>query len=56
MNEQKVVCIEIDNGNSIDVKEIDPNNPFTIVLPVNAGTITFIDINGNEVTSYEQKL
>ena len=56
MNEQKVVRIEIDNGNSIDVKEIDPNNPFAIVLPVNAGTITFIDINGNEVTSYEQKL
>lgn len=49
MNEQKVVRLEIDNGNSIEKIDIDSNKPFAIVLPVNAGNITFFDENGQIV-------
>ena len=49
MNEQKVVRLEIDNGNGIEKIDIDSNKPFAIVLPVNAGNITFYDENGQIV-------
>ena len=56
MNEQKVVRLEIDNGNGVEVIEIDPNKPFAIVLPTNAGTITFFDEDGQMVDYYKQAL
>ena len=31
------------------VLDIDSRKPFAIVLPVNAGSITFYDVNGNTV-------
>ena len=49
MNKQQVECLEIDDGNSIQVIDIDSNKPFAIVLPVNAGDIAFYDVDGNTV-------
>ena len=56
MNEQKVVRLEIDDGNVIEEIEFDSNKPFAIVLPVDAGSITFFDENGQIVDYYSQML
>lgn len=56
MNEQKVVRLEIDNGNGIEKIDIDSNKPFAIVLPVNAGNITFYDENGQIVDYCNESL
>ena len=37
MNQQQVTQLEIDDGNTIQVLDIDSNKPFAIVLPINAG-------------------
>ena len=44
MNQQQVTQLEIDDGNTIQVLDIDSNKPFAIVLPINAGNITFYDV------------
>ena len=49
MNNQKVIKLEFDDGNSVKVVEIDENKPFAIVLPANSGNITFYDVDGNTV-------
>lgn len=49
MNQQQVQQLEIDDGNAIQVIDIDSNKPFVIVLPINAGKITFYDVNRNTV-------
>lgn len=49
MNTQKVERLEIDDGNEVQVVEIDSEKPFALVLPVNAGNITFYDTEGNIV-------
>ena len=49
MNELKVERLEINDGNSVQVIEIDSEKPFAIILPVNAGELTFYDINGDIV-------
>ena len=43
MNQQRVTQLQIDDGNSIQGIYIDSNKPFAIVLPINAGTITFYE-------------
>ena len=49
MNRQQAARAEIDDGNEVQVLDIDSRKPFAIVLPVNAGSITFYDVNGNTV-------
>ncbi len=56
MNKQQVERLEIDDGNSIKVVNIDSSKPFSIVLPVNAGNIAFYDVNGNTVEFFEHPL
>jgi len=56
MNKQQVECLEIDDGNSIQVIDIDSNKPFTIVLPVDAGDIAFYDVDRNIVEFHKQQL
>lgn len=56
MNELKVERLVIDDGNSVHTIDIDSNKPFALVLPVNAGAITFYDVNGNEVLFFESPL
>ena len=56
MNTQNVVRLEIDDGNNIQVIDIDSGKPFAIVLPINAGSICFYDTNGNVVEYLRRKL
>lgn len=56
MNAQKVDRLEIDDGNSIHVIDIDSSNPFAIVLPVNADNIVFYDVDGNVVDYINRSL
>ena len=56
MNQQQVTQLQIDDGNSIQGISIDSNKPFAIVLPINAGTITFYDVNGNTVEYWNNPL
>ena len=56
MNAQKAARVEIDNGNDIEVIEIDSEKPFALVLPGNAGDITFYDVNGEVVEYGGQRL
>ena len=49
MNTQKIERLEIDDRNEVQVIVIDSEKPFAIVIPVNAGNITFCDIEGNAV-------
>ena len=49
LNSQKVDRLEVDDGNEVQVIDIDSDKPFAIVLPMNAGSITFYDIDGNIV-------
>lgn len=56
MNKQQVERLEVDDGNSIQVVDIDSGKPFAIVLPINAGNIAFYDVNGNTVEFLEHPL
>ena len=56
MNQQQVQQFEIDDGNTIQVVDIDSNKPFAIVLPINAGNITFYDVNRNTVEYWNNPL
>ena len=49
VNRQQAARAEIDDGNEVQVLDIDSGKPFAIVLPVNAGSITFYDVHGNKV-------
>lgn len=41
MNTQNIVRLEVDDGNGIQVIDIDSGKPFAIVLPLNVGNICF---------------
>ena len=56
MNKQKVCCIEIDDGINVQKIETDSNKPFAVIFPMNAGTVTFYDINGNIVEYFKQSI
>lgn len=56
MNQHQVTQVEIDDGNSIQVLDIDSSKPFAIVLPVNAGSITFYDVGRNTVEYWKHPL
>ena len=49
MNQQQVQQLQIDDGRAKQAIDIDSDQPFAIVLPINAGSITFYDVNGNAV-------
>jgi len=56
MNMQKAARLEIDGGNGIRVIEIDADRPFTLVLPADAGSVYFYDVNGAPVAYVKQPL
>ena len=49
MNEQKVARLEIDDGNTVQIIDMDSEYPFALVLPINIGIVTFYDVCGNVV-------
>ena len=56
MNREGVTLLEIDDGNTVKQIQLNPKEPFAVVLPINAGTITFSDENGNVIEYLEEKL
>ena len=56
MNREGVTLLEIDDGNTVKRIQLNPKEPFAVVLPINAGTITFSDENGNVIEYLEEKL
>ena len=56
MNQQQVARLEMDDGNSIQVIDIDSQKPFAIVLPINSGIISFFDANGRPVEYWNNPL
>jgi hypothetical protein len=48
-NTFQVERLEIDDGNSVEIVEIDSGCPFAIILPDHAGEITFYDTEGKPV-------
>ncbi len=56
MNARQIARVEIDNGNALQVINLDSSRPFAIVLPVNAGTVTFYDIQGIPIPCWEHPL
>ena len=56
MNRQKISKVEINNSNSIQTIAIESAKPFAFILPVNIGSVTMYDINGNIIESQRQKL
>ena len=56
MNTQNIVRLEVDDGNVIQVIDIDSGKPFAIVLPLNVGNICLYDTNGKVVEYLRQQL
>ena len=56
MNQQQVQQLQIDDGHAKQAIDIDSDQPFAIVLPINAGSITFYDVNGNIVEYWNNPL
>ena len=55
-NKNEVCKIELNDGNTIKVIDIDSTKPFTVILPTNLGMVTIYDVNGNIVESMFYKL
>ena len=53
MNEDKVCKIVTDNSVTEKVIQVDPSEPFAIVLPIDCGEITMYDTQDNVVTMYD---
>ena len=49
MNQPKAAQLEIDDGNTVQIIDLNNDQPFAIVLPANTGVIHFYDGNGNPV-------
>ena len=51
MNEQSVERLEVNNGNGVQETPIDRDKPFALVLPVNAGEVTFYNVDADPLAS-----
>ncbi len=49
MNHAGVVRVEIDDGTEVKTVELEPEEPFVLVLPTDAGNITFYAADGTIV-------
>jgi len=56
LNTQGVVRVEIDNGNEVEIIPLTSSKPFTLVLPLNAGEVTFYNEQGQVVEYQNQRL
>lgn len=53
LNEDEVSKIVINNAVDERIIDVDPQEPFVVVLPINCGEITMYDSLGNIVTLYD---
>ena len=51
-----VCSVEVDDGIKIQKIKIDCNKSFAVVLLLNAGNVTFYDINGNTVEYFNHSI
>lgn len=51
MNKPQISRIEVDNGKSSYNIDLDSDKPFVVILPLNTGSISLYDINGNIIES-----
>lgn len=56
MNRQQIAKIEIDDGNTTEIIDIDMAKPFAIVLPIGIGSIKIYDKDGNVLRTIPQTL
>jgi len=56
MNAQGAARVEINNGNSVEIIPLDSGRPFVLVLPLNAGEVTFYTEQGQVVDYLNQPL
>ena len=49
MKQPKAARLEIDDGNTVQIIDLNSDQPFAIVLPANTGVIHFYDGDGNPV-------
>lgn len=56
MNAQKAARVEIDNGTEVEIIPLDSSKPFALVLPLNAGEVTFYTEQGQGVDYQRQPL
>ena len=54
MNQQKAARLMYDDGDSIQVIDIDSKKPFAFVLPVSSGNVMFYDEAGNVVETCQR--
>lgn len=53
MNQDKVCKIVVDNELGEQVIQVNPEEPFVVVLPIDCGEITMYDVQENIVTFYD---
>lgn len=53
MNQSKVTRAEVSDGSKVETIEINSDKPFTLILPADAGIVTFYDVDGNIVEFYQ---
>ncbi len=51
LNQEQVARMELDDGETIEIVELDSEKPFCVVVP-GGKTATFYDVNGNEVETW----
>ena len=56
MNAQNTVRLEVDDGQNGQVIALEPGQPFAIVLPADAGSVTFYDADDNPVAVMKQSM
>ena len=56
LNRPGIAQVVIDDGSDPRAIPLDPEKPFALVLPRNAGTVTFLDEGGRPVQPQEQPL
>jgi len=56
MNQPKAARLEIDDGNTVQVIDLNSDQPFAIVLPANANSVHFYDGGGNPVNYQKNPL
>lgn len=49
MNQVGAAYFIVDDGNHAERRELFPGEPFTVLLPLNCGALTFYDADGNEL-------
>ena len=56
MNTKQVFQVEIGDGNHIRVVDIDPRKPFAIILPLDEGSISFYNLDGDCIEYHKQAI